>query len=157
MKKSLHKIWPYSIIVSRFRISGCCAAGSAPALGAGGREFESRHSDQTMIIRTTLSRWVMCSDSSFLLKVCFRCSGGGVSYDTSPRCFTLCCLHPCLSHALLSTSQISTALPRSQKAPVSSGAGYGPKRPLRGMISRCAVVVSAMILYGTAHLVDNAK
>ena len=25
--------------------SGCCAVGSAPALGAGGREFESRHSD----------------------------------------------------------------------------------------------------------------
>ena len=24
---------------------GCCAVGSAPALGAGGREFESRHSD----------------------------------------------------------------------------------------------------------------
>ena len=64
---------------------------------------------------------------------------GGVSYDTSPRCFTLCCLHPCLSHTLLSTSQISTALPRSQKAPVSSGAGYGPERPLRGMVSRGAV------------------
>lgn len=27
------------------RMSGCCAVGSAPALGAGGREFESRHSD----------------------------------------------------------------------------------------------------------------
>ena len=27
------------------RIPGCCAVGSAPALGAGGREFESRHSD----------------------------------------------------------------------------------------------------------------
>ena len=26
-------------------MSGCCAVGSAPALGAGGREFESRHSD----------------------------------------------------------------------------------------------------------------
>ena len=25
---------------------GCCAVGSAPALGAGGREFESRHSDK---------------------------------------------------------------------------------------------------------------
>ena len=28
-------------------MSGCCAVGSAPALGAGGREFESRHSDTT--------------------------------------------------------------------------------------------------------------
>ena len=27
------------------RMPGCCAVGSAPALGAGGREFESRHSD----------------------------------------------------------------------------------------------------------------
>ena len=27
------------------RMTGCCAVGSAPALGAGGREFESRHSD----------------------------------------------------------------------------------------------------------------
>ena len=26
------------------QMSGCCAVGSAPALGAGGREFESRHS-----------------------------------------------------------------------------------------------------------------
>ena len=26
-------------------VPGCCAVGSAPALGAGGREFESRHSD----------------------------------------------------------------------------------------------------------------
>ena len=29
-----------------FIFTGCCAVGSAPALGAGGREFESRHSDQ---------------------------------------------------------------------------------------------------------------
>ena len=29
-------------------ITGCCAVGSAPALGAGGREFESRHSDQKL-------------------------------------------------------------------------------------------------------------
>ena len=28
-----------------FIFTGCCAVGSAPALGAGGREFESRHSD----------------------------------------------------------------------------------------------------------------
>ena len=33
----------YSMVV--FIFTGCCAVGSAPALGAGGREFESRHSD----------------------------------------------------------------------------------------------------------------
>ena len=32
-------------------------------------EFKSRHSDQVMIIRTTLSKLVMCSDLSFLLKM----------------------------------------------------------------------------------------
>ena len=35
------------------------------ALGAGCRRFESCHSDQTMIIRTTLSKLVMCSDYHF--------------------------------------------------------------------------------------------
>ena len=38
-------------------------------LGARCREFESPISDQVMIIRTTLSKWVMCSDLSFLLKI----------------------------------------------------------------------------------------
>ena len=38
-------------------------------LGARCREFESPHSDQVMIIRTTLSKLVMCSDLSFLLKM----------------------------------------------------------------------------------------
>ena len=38
-------------------------------LGPSGREFESPISDQTMIIRTTLSRLVMCSDLSFLLRI----------------------------------------------------------------------------------------
>ena len=37
--------------------------------GSRGREFKSRHSDQVMIIRTTLSKLVMCSDLSFLLKM----------------------------------------------------------------------------------------
>ena len=32
-------------------------------------------SDQVMIIRTTLSKWVMCSDLSFLLKMCFNRQG----------------------------------------------------------------------------------
>ena len=30
---------------------------------------------QTMIIRTTLSKWVMCSDLSFLLNMCFDGQG----------------------------------------------------------------------------------
>lgn len=30
---------------------------------------------QVMIIRTTLSKWVMCSDLSFLLKMCFNRQG----------------------------------------------------------------------------------
>ena len=50
------------------------AEGSDTHLGAGCREFESPHSDQTMIIRTTLSKWVMCSDLSFLLRMFFNSS-----------------------------------------------------------------------------------
>ena len=40
-------------------MSGCCAVGSAPALGAGGREFESRHSDMIKTHDSTLEiqRW----------------------------------------------------------------------------------------------------
>ena len=34
------------MLYNMFLVSGCSAAGSAPALGAGCREFESRHSDQ---------------------------------------------------------------------------------------------------------------
>ena len=37
--------------------------------------FDSRHSDQVMIIRTTLSKWVVCSDLSFLLKVFYSKQG----------------------------------------------------------------------------------
>ena len=44
-------------------------------LGPGDRAFESHYSDQVMIIRTTLSKWVMCSDLSFLLKMCFNRQG----------------------------------------------------------------------------------
>ena len=39
------------------------------SLGPGDRAFEPHYSDQGMIIRTTLSKWVMCSDLSFLLKM----------------------------------------------------------------------------------------
>ena len=45
------------------------------SLGARCREFESPISDQTMIIRTTLSKWVVCSDLSFLLKMCYEKQG----------------------------------------------------------------------------------
>ena len=38
-------------------------------LGPGDRAFEPHYSDQVMIIRTTLSKLVMCSDLSFLLKM----------------------------------------------------------------------------------------
>ena len=33
---------------------------------------KSRHSGQGMIIRTTLSKWVMCSDLSFLLRILYK-------------------------------------------------------------------------------------
>ena len=56
-------------------ISGCGAVGSALDWGSRGREFKSRHSDQVMIIRTTLSKWVVCSDLSFLLKIYFSRQG----------------------------------------------------------------------------------
>lgn len=52
------------------------AEGSDTHLGARCREFESPHSDQTMIIRTTLSKWVMCSDLSFLLRIYYNEKGG---------------------------------------------------------------------------------
>ena len=42
------------------------------SLGAGDRAFEPHYSDQGMIIRTTLSKWVMCSDLSFLLRIFFK-------------------------------------------------------------------------------------
>ena len=40
-------------------------------------EFISSQSDQTMIIRTTLSKLVMCSDLSFLLKISYEMNKGG--------------------------------------------------------------------------------
>ena len=56
----------YNIAV---RTPGVAKLGIALGSGPRGRGFKSRHSDQTMIIRTTLSKWVMCSDLSFLLKM----------------------------------------------------------------------------------------
>ena len=61
-------------------VSGCSAVGSALDWGSRGREFKSRHSDQTMIIRTTLSKWVVCSDLSFLSKMCFDETRVGASF-----------------------------------------------------------------------------
>ena len=54
---------------------GVAKFGIALEWGSRGLEFESQHSDQVMIIRTTLSKWVMCSDLSFLLKMCFDRQG----------------------------------------------------------------------------------
>ena len=56
------------------------AEGSDIGLGPSGREFESPISDQVMIIRTTLSKWVVCSDLSFLLKMCYELSKGRNSF-----------------------------------------------------------------------------
>ena len=52
------------------------AEGIDTHLGARCREFESPHSDQTMIIRATLSRRVMCSDLSFLLRMFYTIKEG---------------------------------------------------------------------------------
>ena len=38
-------------------------------------DFAALLSDQVTIIRTTLSKWVMCSDLSFLLKMFYKCEG----------------------------------------------------------------------------------
>ena len=38
-------------------------------------DFAALLSDQVMIIRTTLSKWVMCSDSSFLSRIFFNEQG----------------------------------------------------------------------------------
>ena len=48
-----------------------------------GRRFESCHSDQTMIIRTTLSKWVMCSDLSFLLRMFYKTGGNALLHSLS--------------------------------------------------------------------------
>ena len=48
------------------------AESSDIGLGPGDRAFEPHYSDQGMIIRTTLSKWVMCSDLSFLLRIFFK-------------------------------------------------------------------------------------
>ena len=54
---------------------GVAKFGIALEWGSRGRWFESSHSDQTLIIRTTLSKWVMGSDLSFLLKICYDKQG----------------------------------------------------------------------------------
>ena len=50
----------------------CLSEGSDIGLGPGDRAFEPHYSEQGMIIRTTLSKWVMCSDLSFLLENIFK-------------------------------------------------------------------------------------
>ena len=56
---------------------GCCAVGSAPALGAGGREFESRHSDLLMHADSLRIGVFFCCIVEFderFLKVCKKCA-----------------------------------------------------------------------------------
>ena len=78
----------FCAIMVQNQISGYSAVGSALDLGSRGRAFESLYSDQTMIIRTTLSKWVMCSDLSFLSKAfCDEEKQGEGSF--SP-CFFIC-------------------------------------------------------------------
>lgn len=83
-------------------ISGCCAVGSAPALGAGGRTFESCHPDQFMIIRTLSSKWGTGSDLSFLLPIfCEQSTAGHPVLDAPPLIsFFLLLLLPRLKFSL---------------------------------------------------------
>ena len=56
---------------------GCCAVGSAPALGAGGREFESRHSDLLMHADSLRIGVLFCFVVEFderFLKECKKCA-----------------------------------------------------------------------------------
>ena len=53
---------------------GVITAETIAAQGFDGGIF-SVDTRQTMIIRTTLSKWVMCSDLSFLLNMCFDGQG----------------------------------------------------------------------------------
>ncbi len=45
--------------------------------------FESLRAYQAMIIRTTSSKWVVCSDLSFLLKMCFDWTREGAGHTLS--------------------------------------------------------------------------
>ena len=74
---------------SRNEITGCSAVGSALDWGSRGREFKSRHSDHLMIIRTTFSKWGMCSDLSFLSKISFEKGTGRRKFLPVP-CVYLC-------------------------------------------------------------------
>ena len=48
-------------------------------------DFAALLSDQVMIIRTTLSKWVMCSDLSFLLRIYCKTTAGG--NEVSSPCY----------------------------------------------------------------------
>ena len=48
-------------------ITGCCAVGSAPALGAGGPGFESPHSDQKTLKSRLFRRFFCVKSSTFRL------------------------------------------------------------------------------------------
>ena len=57
------QLWENTPRQSHNFISGCCAVGSAPALGAGGPGFESPHSDQ-ILQKNRLNRRFFCIFSS---------------------------------------------------------------------------------------------
>ena len=67
--------------------SGHSAVGSAPALGAGGREFESRHSDLKMHVSSLIIGVLFCFigeiDERFL-KVCKKCATTPQRFIDSP-------------------------------------------------------------------------
>ena len=70
-------------------ISGCCAVGSAPALGAGGPGFEPPHSDQILQKNRLFRRFFCVLSSVFVVLsvVAFRRfhgrkSGRGTSADS---------------------------------------------------------------------------
>ena len=94
-------------------ITGCCAVGSAPALGAGGREFESRHSDHNkshdepfinavlswLCLLYECSKWAAKCDGSAALLTKKRQAtlwGESVSFLSEGLCSrsgVLCCLN----------------------------------------------------------------
>ena len=81
---------------------GCCAVGSAPALGAGGREFESRHSDHEKshdeALEIAFISWL------YLLHIGLKMAGkcDRIATNSEKTCFVRQCAPlfcmPCLYH-----------------------------------------------------------
>ena len=60
------------------------------AVTLGNHEFDYRQTDHLMIIRTTLSKWVMCSDLSFLLRMRFDRQRAGIKIPALYFFFRVC-------------------------------------------------------------------